>query len=115
MSEFIQSLLSAAERGEWGYGPMQWTDEEAELSKRELGSYSALSFALEGFEGDLSAAECLHRAALPEWDATISVMAKCVALQRPVGRSGWTDGPEAEASTTARAWVITILKAKAGQ
>lgn len=66
------------------------------------------------YGGSLDAAQALHEAVLPGWDATVSVGACHVSLSEPIGKDplrGWYPGPEVESVTPARAWLIAILKA----
>ena len=71
-------------------------------------------YAYEAFGGSLDAAKALHDAVLPGWDCTLSIGASHASLSEPIGINptrGWYPGPEAEADTPARAWLLAILRA----
>ena len=73
--------------------------------------YNVASKAAAGY---LDAAKALHDAVLPGWDCTLSIGASHASLSEPIGINptrGWYPGPEAEADTPARAWLLAILRA----
>lgn len=109
--EALDSLLEKVKAGDDAF-PDGWGWREFNVFGG-CHEYSLASKARMAFNGSLDAAKALHEAVLPGWDCTLSIGASHASLSEPIGRDptrGWYPGPEAEADTPARAWLIAVLE-----
>ena len=104
--EALAGLIEKVEAGN--------ADGRCRLTAKAFSQSVPHSFVWAAMDGSLDAAKALHEAVLPEWDCTLSIGASHASLSEPIGINptrGWYPGPEAEADTPARAWLIAILRA----
>ena len=105
----VTALIGMIEEGEFPIGRAADAFEER-YGKTPIDLF--WGHAHDAFLGKLDGAAALMQAALPDYDATVSIGAATVTLHKQIGTRyvAWTDVAEARSETPARAWLLAMLK-----